>query len=147
MKSRITGLVNGLGGILMSLSARVHKFGCQLRFATEEDVNLLNKLDAFIAGFGLNNDGLAQVGHFHVTAFWSLVGYVVGWAFGFWWLGLLVGGLICIPWGIWKEVFRDPKPPENAPFFWNGAKDLAFYWAGWAAATYVASAVGMAFPR
>ena len=110
-------------------------------------MRLIKRIDNFIAGFGLNTDGLAQVGHFSVAYGLTFTAYVVGWAFNFWYAGIITGLAIGVVWGLWKEAYRDTLPPENAPFFWNGAKDLAFYWGGLAAATYVASAVGMAFPK
>jgi len=108
--------------------------------------DLYRKVDGFIAGFGLNNDGLAQVGHFSVSYGLSFTAYVVGWAFGAWYAGLIVGGIISGPWVYWKEAVRDPQPPENAPFLWNGFKDACFYWGGFVLATVVAVAIGMAFP-
>ena len=109
--------------------------------------DLYRRVDSFIAGFGLNTDGLAQVAHLSVAYALTFTAFVVGWAFNVWWVGLITGFVIGVVWGLWKEAVRDPKPPENAPFLWNGAKDLAFYWLGIGLATYVASAVGMAFPR
>lgn len=108
---------------------------------------LPQKLDSFIAGFGLDPNKLAQVGHFSVAYGLTFTAYVVGWCFGFWYAGLIVGGLLGGPWVIWKEAYRDTKPPENAPFLWNGFEDAAFYWAGIALATALAAALGMAFPR
>ncbi len=116
---------------------------------------MFEKLDAFIAGFGLNTDGLAQVGHFSVAYSLTFTAYVVGWAFNFWYAGLIAAFLLGVPWVVWKEIYRDPKPPENAPFWpsksvhfaQSGLLDAIMYWAGIGLATYVASAVGMAFPR
>jgi len=113
------------------------------------------KLDAFIAGFGLNTDGLAQVGHFSVAYSLVFTAYVVGWAFNFWYAGIITSLVIGVAWVGWKEMYRDTLPPENAafwpnqktPFAGSGLLDALMYWAGILLATYVASAVGMAFPR
>lgn len=110
-------------------------------------MTLFQKIDSFIAGFGLNSDGLAQVGHGSVAYGLTFTAYVVGWAFGVAWAGYLVGAMLGGPWILYKEAYRDTKPPESAPFFWNGFKDACFYWLGIGLATYVASAIGMAFPR
>lgn len=105
------------------------------------------KLDAFIAGFGTDNNKLAQVGHFSVAYGLTFTAYVVGWVFGPWWVGLIVASGLGGPWIAYKEAYRDTLPPENAPFCWNGFEDACFYWAGIGLATAVAAAIGMAFPR
>lgn len=108
----------------------------------------LKKLISFIAGFGVGiPDKPAQLLHFLGGYAIVFTAFVIGWVFGPWYAGIIAGVLIGVVWGVWKEAYLDTKPPENAPFFWNGAKDLAFYWLGIGLATYVASAIGMAFPR
>ena len=112
-------------------------------------------LDSFIAGFGLNENGLAQVGHFSVAYGLVFTSYVVGWAFNRWWVGIITSFVIGVPWVIWKEAYRDTLPPENAafwptkgvPFAQSGLLDALMYWAGIGVATYVAAAVGFAFPH
>ena len=79
---------------------------------------IFKKIYNYIASFGTDPDKLAQMGHF-------LAGVVVADWFGPW--GCLVF------FGAWitpKEAYVDTKPPENAPFFWNGAKDMGFYCLG-----------------
>lgn len=110
-------------------------------------MTFFQKIDNFIAGFGVGiPNGPAQLLHFGITYAIVFTAYVVGWAFNFWQAGIITSFAIGVVWGLWKEAYRDTLPPENAPFFWNGAKDLAFYWGGILAATYVTSALGMAFP-
>lgn len=106
------------------------------------------KLDNFIASFGQDNNKLAQTGHFSVSYGLVFTSYVVGWVFNFWYAGLIVGGLLGGPWVVWKEIFRDTKPPESDPFAWpGGLEDAIFYWLGIGLATVFAAAIGMAFPR
>jgi len=105
------------------------------------------RIDNFVAAFGKDNNKLAQVGHFSVAYLLTFTAYVVGWAFNHWGAGVIVGVLIGGPWVIWKEVFRDTKPPESDPFAWpGGLEDAIFYWSGILLATVLAAAIGMAFP-
>ena len=117
--------------------------------------DLWRKVDGFIAGFGLNQNYLAQIGHFSVTYALVFSAFVDGWVFNFWYAGLIVAAVIGGPWVYWKEYRRDPRPPENAPF-WpgkgmpflaSGLCDASFYWLGALMATLHATAIGMAFPR
>jgi len=105
------------------------------------------RIDNFIASFGQDNNKLAQVGHFSVAYGLVFTSYVIGWAFNFWQAGIITSFVICGPWVIWKEIFRDTKPPESDPFAWpGGLEDAIFYWSGILLATVLAASVGMAFP-
>ena len=109
---------------------------------------LLDSADSFVAAFGKDNNKLAQVGHFSVSYGLTFTAYTVGWVFNAWYAGLIVGAVLGGPWVIWKEVFRDTRPPESDPFAWpGGLEDAIFYWAGILTATGIAAAIGMAFPR
>lgn len=115
----------------------------------------LEAVDSFIASFGLDINKLAQVGHFLAGYALTFTAFVVGWVCGAWWAGLIVAFLISVPWVIWKEAYRDTLPPENAsfwpnlktPFVGSGLLDAISYWSGVTLAIYLASAIGMAFPR
>ena len=124
---------------------------------------ILDSADNFVASFGLDPNKLAQIGHFLAGYALTFTAYVVGWVFGGWWAGLIVGGIISGPWVLWKEAYRDTKAPENAPFWpgtpigsglsqkqtfiGSGLFDATMYWAGVMVATGVAAAIGMAFPK
>lgn len=88
-------------------------------------LKIWSKIDQFVASFGMNKDELAQLGHLSVAYGLAYTALTLNFI-----AGCVVMGLIGGPWVIWKEAIRDPKPPENAPFWWNGAKDAAFYWLG-----------------
>ncbi len=82
--------------------------------------NFLLKIWDWVRSTGLDKNRLAQIGHLLagiVTADW-----VGGW-------GCLV---FFSAWVFPKEVFIDPRPPENGPFFWEGARDMGFYCLGMA---------------
>ncbi len=83
-------------------------------------MSALKKAIAWVMSFGLDNDRLAQIGHF-------LAGVVVGDWFGIYGCLIFFGA-----WVMPKEAVLDPRPPENAPFFWDGAKDAGFYCLGMA---------------
>ncbi len=83
-------------------------------------MSLLAKIVAYIGTFGSDPEKVAQAAHFEA-------GFISGAV-----LGLTGALIVCIPWGVTKEAYIDPKY-EKAPFFWNGAIDLAFYVAGAAA--------------
>lgn len=91
--------------------------------------SLWNKLDSFIASFGLSIEKLAQVGHTAVTYGLVFTAFVIGGKHGLSWLGWNVAGII-LGFAFWKEYFRDPLPPENAPWKWNGVRDFSFYLLG-----------------
>ncbi len=82
----------------------------------------MKSIIAWIGTFGSDPEKVAQAAHFEA-------GFISGAVLG------LVGALIvCVGWGIPKEAVIDPKY-EGAPFFWNGALDLAFYVVGAVAGT------------
>ena len=118
-------------------------------------MTFFQKIDSFIASFGLSTNKLAQVGHFSVAYSLTFTAYVVGWSFNFWYAGIIAGLLIGGPWVIWKEAYRDTLPPENAAFWptksvhfsQSGLFDANMYWTGIGLATYVATAIGMAWPK
>jgi hypothetical protein len=91
------------------------------------------KLDSFIASFGTSLEKLAQVGHTAVPYGLVFTAFVVGGKHGLFWLGWIVAAAIAA-FASWKEYFRDPLPPENAPWRWNGVRDLSFYMLGIAVA-------------
>lgn len=80
-------------------------------------MSLLAKIEAWVGTFGSDPQKVADAAHFHA-------GFAAGSTLG------ITGALIIdLPWGVTKEAYIDPKY-EAAPFFWNGAIDLAFYVAG-----------------
>lgn len=86
-------------------------------------------LDSFIASFGLSLEKLAQVGHTAVTYALVFTPFTIGAKHSMVWVGWIVAGAI-LGFAFWKEYFRDPKPPENAPWKWNGVRDFSFYLLG-----------------
>lgn len=80
-------------------------------------MSLLAKIEAWVGTFGSSLDKVADVAHFEA-------GFISGAT-----LGLTGALIVCVPWGVTKEAYIDPKW-EDAPFFWNGAIDLAFYVGG-----------------
>ena len=86
-------------------------------------------LTNFIASFGTSLEKLAQVGHTAVPYGLVFTAFVIGGKHGMAWIGWLVAAAI-LGFAGYKETVMDPRPPENAPFFWNGARDLAFYCLG-----------------
>lgn len=81
-------------------------------------LSILSKIRNYVGSFGSDPDKVAQAAH---TLAGALASVILG----------AVGAIVVVgPWGVYKEAVIDPaKPPrgENAPFFWNGAKDLLFY--------------------
>lgn len=85
-------------------------------------MSVFAKVEAWVGTFGSSLAKVADVAHFEA-------GFIAGAV-----LGLTGALIICLPWGVTKEAYIDPKY-EAAPFFWNGALDLAFYVAGAIAGT------------
>ena len=86
-------------------------------------------LDSFIASFGTSLENLAQVGHTAVSYGLVFTAFVIGAKHGLPWVGCIVAALLA-GFAFWKEYARDPLPPENAPWKWNGVRDFSFYLLG-----------------